>query len=437
MNAYDWLNKVGIKIGDKIEVKGIEGFLMPKTESSKEDVIILKLDNGYNIGIKVGSFEEVKLVEKFEERKKELLKEEETIDEKKPTVSILGCGGTIASKVEYKTGAVSPSYNPKEILEFVPEIKEIANIRVKKVLETFSEDMQPEHWRIIAEEIYREIENRADGIVVMHGTDTMHYTSAALSFMLQNLSVPVVLVGAQRSSDRPSSDARFNLLSAILFAAYGEIAEVVVCMHGSISDEFCYIHKGTKVRKLHTSRRDAFQSVNFKPLAKISCFSKQIEYLVKDYRKRDKNRKTILDTKINTRVGIFYFHPGSNPEMLREMKKYYDGIVVVATGLGHVGINPTKDKFGKNFLPIIKELIDSGIPIVFAPQTIFGRLDMDVYLTGRELQKIGVIGNGCDWTIETALVKLMFVLGHTKSMEEIKKMMHENLAGEISERTEY
>ncbi|MFH7880854.1 MAG: Glu-tRNA(Gln) amidotransferase subunit GatD [Candidatus Aenigmatarchaeota archaeon] len=437
MDVYKYLENLGIRIGDKIEVNGIKGFLMPKSEFSEENILIIKLENGYNIGVKVEGYEDIKVVEKFKESEKEILDFEYTFDEKKPIVSILACGGTIASKVEYKTGAVYPSYSPQEILGFVPEIKEIANIKVKKVFELFSEDIQPEHWKIIAREVYNEIKNGVDGIVIMHGTDTMHYTSAALSFMLKDLPIPIVLVGAQRSSDRPSSDARFNLLSSVLFAAYGEIAEVVVCMHGSISDEYCYIHRGTKVRKMHSSRRDAFQSINIKPLARIDCLNKKIEYLTEEYRKRDKNRKVILDTNINPRVGIFYFHPGATPEILREMKKYYDGIVVAATGLGHVGINPKNDSLCKNFLPVLKELIDSGIPVVFAPQTIFGRLDMDVYLTGRELQKVGVIGNGCDWTIETALVKLMYVLGHTRNMEEIKKMMYENLAGEISERSEF
>ncbi|MCS7094074.1 MAG: Glu-tRNA(Gln) amidotransferase subunit GatD [Candidatus Aenigmarchaeota archaeon] len=436
MDVYSNLKKKGISVGDLIEVSGLKGILMPRTDFSHEDVVVIKLSNGYNVGIKVEDLEKIKLVEKLENATGERREVEEEFDKNKPIVSLIACGGTIASKVEYRTGAVYPSYSPQEILNFVPEVREIANIRVKKVFEIFSEDIQPEHWIKLAEEVVKEIESGVDGVVITHGTDTMHYTSAALSFMLRNLPVPVVLVGAQRSSDRPSSDARLNLLSAVLFAAKGEIAEVVVCMHGSMSDEYCLIHRGTRVRKLHTSRRDAFQSVNSKPLAKVDCFEKKIEYLVEEYRRRDKNRKVELDKKINPRVGVFYYHPGASVEHLKEMKKHYDGLVIAATGLGHVGVNPYKDVFSKNFLPAIKDLIDSGIPVVFAPQTIFGRLDMDVYLTGRLLQKVGVIGNGCDWTIETALVKLMFVLGHTKNMEEIKRMMQENLVGEFGERSE-
>jgi len=436
MDVYEFLKERGISIGDKIRIDSIEGILMPRTEFVESDVIVVKMSNGYNIGIKFKEDTKIELIEKKKEQapKKSVLKE---FDPNKPTISILACGGTIASRVEYKTGAVFPSFSPEELIEAFPEIGEIANIKARKLFDLFSEDMQPEHWRIIAQEVAKEIESGVDGVVLMHGTDTMHYTSAALSFMLQDLPVPVVLVGAQRSSDRGSSDNRINLVSAVLFAATGDIAEVVVCMHESSNDDYCSIHRGTKVRKMHTSRRDAFKSINIPPLARVSYQERKIEYYVSNFRKRDKNRKLKIDTNINPNVGIFYFHPGSKPEFLREMGKFYEGIVIAATGLGHIGVNPGNDKLAKNFLPVIKELIEKGIPIIFAPQTIFGRLNMNVYSTGRILEKAGVIGNLCDWTIETALVKLMFVLGHTKDLGEIRKMMLTNIAGEISERSEY
>ncbi|MFZ8830350.1 MAG: Glu-tRNA(Gln) amidotransferase subunit GatD [Candidatus Aenigmatarchaeota archaeon] len=435
MDAYDILKSKGISVGDKIKVDSIEGILMPKTEFVESDVIVIKMNNGYNIGIKLREETKVELIEKKEER---LLEKPNTkkFDSNKPTVSILACGGTIASRVEYRTGAVFPSFSPEELIEAIPEIGEMANIKARKLFDLFSEDMQPEHWKIIAQEVSKEIESGVDGVVCMHGTDTMHYTSAALSFMLQDLPVPVVLVGAQRSSDRGSSDNIVNLVSAVLFAAKGEIAEVVVCMHESMNDDYCAIHRGTKVRKMHTSRRDAFKSINTSPLARVNYLERKIEYLTTSFRKRDKSRKLKLDININPNVGIFYFHPGAKPELLKEMSKFYDGIVIASTGLGHVGVNPGNDKLARSFLPTIKELIEKGIPIVFASQTIYGRLNMNVYSTGRILEKAGVIGNLCDWTIETALVKLMFVLGHTKDMNEIKKMMLTNIAGEISERSE-
>jgi len=274
MDVYEFLKERGISVGDKIIVDSIEGILMPRTEFVESDVIVVKMNNGYNIGIKFREGTKIELIEKKREQapKKSVLKE---FDPNKPTISILACGGTIASKVEYRTGAVFPSFSPEELIEAFPEIGEIANIKARKLFDLFSEDMQPEHWKIIAQEVAKEVESGVDGVVLMHGTDTMHYTSAALSFMLQDLPIPVVLVGAQRSSDRGSSDNRINLVSAVLFAARGDIAEVVVCMHESSNDEYCVIHKGTKVRKMHTSRRDAFKSINITPLARIDLFRKK------------------------------------------------------------------------------------------------------------------------------------------------------------------
>ena len=424
MDVYEKLKEKGIEIGDKIKVNEFIGYLMPKTEFSEKDVIILKLENGYNIGIKVDEKINTEILEKRKEKEK--TKKEFFQDPSKPKVLILGCGGTIASKVEYRTGAVYPLIEPNELIETIPEISEIANIEVKKVFDIFSENMEPKHWKIIAEEIAKNIE-KYDGIVILHGTDTMHYTSAALSFMLQNLPIPIVLVGAQRSSDRPSSDSKLNLLSAIYFAAYGNIAEVVVCMHEDLSDKYCAIHRGTKVRKMHSSRRDAFQSINIKPLARVNFFERKIEYLTENYIKRDKRRKLIADMNLEENVGIFYFHPASKPEVLREFAKHYKGIVIVGTGLGHIS---------EKFFEVIEEIIKSGKPVVITSQTIFGRIDLDVYSTGRILQKIGVIGNHADMTPETALVKLMYVLAKTNNLEKIKELMEKNLVGEINERIE-
>ena len=433
------LKSRNIKVGDRIRVakKGAvyEGLLMPRIELGDPSSIVIKLDNGYNIGL---SFEKdlgIKLVKKgkpisFKPSAAVLKK-----DPEKPTVAVLGCGGTIASRVEYTTGAVFPAFSPADLVLSFPEIKDIANIKGRKLFDILSEDMSTEHWKVIANEVAKEIEGGVDGIVLMHGTDTIHYTAAALSFMLQDLPVPVVITGAQRSSDRGSSDNLINLVSSTVTAAQSDIAEVTVCMHGSSSDDFCFVHQGTKVRKLHTSARNAFQSVNVLPFAKITYPEKKIEYLRTDYRKRDK--KTVkVDDKINENIGIIYSYPGIKPEHVENIARNCDGIVVIATGLGHVPTNPFNDKLARSLLPTFKNLISSGIPIVFAPQTIHGRLNLNIYSTGRLLNEIGVIGNGCDWTPEAALVKLMFVTAHTKDMNKIREMMLTNIAGEIGRRTE-
>ena len=127
--------------------------------------------------------------------------------------------------------------------------------------------MKPEYWVKTARSVADEINGGADGVVVAHGTDTMHYTSAALNFMLDT-PVPVVVTGAQRSSDRPSSDAFMNLISSVV-AAKSDIAEVTLCMHAEEDDSYCLLHRGTKVRKMHTTRRDTFRSINALPIAKI------------------------------------------------------------------------------------------------------------------------------------------------------------------------
>ena len=428
-----------ISVGDRISITKdkflYEGLLMPRIALGDPSTIVIKLDNGYNVGIKFEKGTQLKLLKKGKPIRFKPAKLQARADKNKPIVSILGCGGTIASRIEYTTGAVFPAFSPGDLLLSFPEIGEIANIKGRKLFDIFSEDMTASHWQLIAREVEKEIKNKMDGVVLMHGTDTMHYTSAALSFMLQNLPVPVVLVGAQRSSDRGSSDNAMNLLCSTLVAAKSDVAEVSLCMHGTMNDDFCLLHQGTKVRKMHTSRRDAFQSVNTLPYAKVWYSEKSIEYLRDDFHKRE--RKVLkVDDKINPNVVLLQTYPGIKPEFIENLSKFFEGVVISGTGLGHVPSNPSNDKLARSVLPAINNLIGSGIPVVIAPQTIFGRLDTNVYSTGRMLTEVGVIGDGCDWTPETALVKLMWVLGHTKDMKKVREMMLTNYAGEISKRIE-
>ena len=408
---------------------------MPRITLGQSDNIVIKMDNGYNIGIKYEKGIKIKKLGggrrlTFKPAKIRVLK-----DSKKQTVSILGCGGTIASRVEYKTGGVFPAFSPDDLLASFPQLKDLANLRGRKLFDIFSEDMSPAHWQVIAREVVKEIKKGVDGIVLMHGTDTMHFTSAALSFMVQTPTVPVVVVGAQRSSDRGSSDNEMNLMCSTALAARSDIAEVGVCMHANMADDFCYFHQGTKVRKMHTSRRDTFRSINVLPFAKVWYEKLRVEPIRGDYKHRSEGRLK-LDDKINPRVGLFYSYPGIDPSVLEGLVDFYDGIVVAGTGLGHVPTNPSNNELSKSLVPALSTLIESGVPVVIAPQTVYGRLNLNVYEAGRLMNEIGVIGDGCDWTPETALVKLMWVLGHTKAMGKIREMMVTNVAGEISERTE-
>lgn len=425
------LKKAGIEVGDRVRVDASgethEGILMPRAGES--DDIVLKLESGYNVGLS-GEDLVISLVEKGAKKGEE--KEE---PHKRGDVAILGCGGTISSKVEYKTGAVYPALTPKDIFNAFPKIKDMASVHTRLLFQLFSEDMSIGHWKLAAQAVRDEINDGAKGAVIMHGTDTMGYTSAALSFALQQLPIPVVLVGAQRSSDRPSSDNETNLYNSVLIAK-SDIAHVGICMHGSSNDDFAYFHPGTKVRKMHSSRRDAFQSINCVPLAKADYKSGKVEPLVPSYNKRDEKRKLDLQDHFSENVGMLYIHPGINPKSVDQFADY-DGVVIVGTGLGHTPTNPFDNKLGKSIVPNLKALADSGVSLVMSTQTIYGRVNMDVYSSGRLLQDIGIIGNGADWTPETAYVKLCWVLGKEKDQKKVKALMMKNVAGEISERTNY
>ncbi len=428
-----------IKVGDRVRVTKsgfvVEGLLLPRIDLADTSSLVIKQGNGYNVGIRYEKGVKIDVVTKGRPIEVNHASMEEMKDSGKPLLSVLGAGGTIASRVEYDTGAVFPEFSPGDLMHSFPQLRSIANIRGKELFRLFSEDMTPDHWKMIAKEATKEINSGSHGVVLMHGTDTMNYTAAALSFMLQNLPVPIVLVGAQRSSDRGSSDNMVNLVCASQAAAHGDVAEVSVCMHATSNDDYCYLHQGNRVRKMHTSRRDAFRSVNSMPFAKVWYNDRKIEYLRDNYSKRG-DRKLRLDDKMNPDVGLIQIHPGIKPEFIEGCKKIFDGLVISGTGLGHVPTNPSNEKFARSLVPAIKSLIDSDVPVVMAPQTLYGRLDLNVYSAGRLLNKAGVIGDGADWLPETALVKLMWVLGHTKDMEKVREMMTTNFAGELSKEIE-
>lgn len=404
-----------VHVGDFIEIKKdgkiYRGILMPHHAFSGKNIVVIKLENGYNIGIKLTKDSKIKVLKKRKQIKK--IEEKIPYDEKKPTVALIGTGGTIASYVDYETGAVHPATTVEELAFAVPEIFEICNVEAKILFQKFSENIKPKDWQRMAREVAKYLNKGKSGVIIAHGTDTMSYSAAALSFMLKNLNAPVVFVGSQRSSDRPSSDAMLNLLSAAK-VAISDIAEVVVVMHGSISDDFCYIHRGVKVRKMHSSRRDAFVSINSKP---IGCINEKIEFY-EDYRKRN-NGRVKVKAKLNENVALIYYYPAMKREDFEKIVENKDGIVIAATGLGHVG---------EEIIPAIKKLTRQGIPVVITTQCLWGRVNLNVYSTGRKLIKAGVI-SGEDMLPEVAMIKLMWVLANENDLE---KAMLENIAGEIS-----
>jgi len=400
--------------------------------SANSGTISIKLSSGYNIGIKKESITGMEVLETGKPPSSAAHVRASPLP-KKDFLSILGCGGTIVNKIDYRTGAVYPSTSPQELIQSFPALEKF-NLRAKTLFSVASEDMSPSHWIEIANSVSEEIKSGAKGVVLTHGTDIMHYTSAALSFMLQDLPCPVVLTGSQRSSDRSSSDSEANLHGAVISAA-SNLSGVFICMHENISDETCLLHFGAKVRKMHTSRRDAFRSISSSPAARIFLGSEKVEQTSVLCKPRKEGSGHSLDTRMNQNVAMQYIYPGIKPKAISALSDY-DGVVLVGFGLGHVPVNIAGNPLSHSILPEVKGLIDSGIPVVFASQTIHGRVNMMVYTNQRVLLKAGVIGQMCDMTPETAYVKLMWVLGREKKMERVREMMEKNIAGEISARSE-
>ncbi|HZB80163.1 MAG TPA: Glu-tRNA(Gln) amidotransferase subunit GatD [Nitrososphaera sp.] len=430
--GLELLSRYNISVGDSIKITTEEGEItgrvMPRYESANEEYIVIKLKSGYNTGIHVGK---IKSITKSSEVTSTVTSSYYKIPADKPKqnlprVALISTGGTIASIIDYRTGGVHAALSANDLYVSIPELADHASIDPEVLMSEYSENLRPEHWTLIAEKIAQKIKtNKYRGVVVSHGTDTMHYTAAALSFALQNLPVPVVLVGAQRSSDRPSSDAALNLLGATIFATRSEYAGVFVVMHGGTSDDIIACHRGTRVRKNHTSKRDAFESIDMTPVALVR--NNEIEMQQKDQNELDKvfsDKPFEAKTRFEDRVILLKFYPGFDPTLIEHaINVGYRAIIIEGTGLGHVG---------KQCFPALKKAIDSGIMVCMTSQCIWGRVRMTVYDTGRDLLDIGVIPLS-DMISETAMVKAMWALANNEDVEEVKKIMQENIAKEISE----
>ena len=417
------LNDAGIKIGDfiKIVTKTTEysGNILPRYEYSNEEFIVIKMSSGYNIGIDSNSITSIKKIKSGEEPKFNPPTKPD-VKETLPKISILGTGGTIASRIDYKTGAVNPAFSAEELYSIIPELSDYANINTELISNIASEQMNPEDWKNMAEKVIEKIRDKNQGIVIGHGTDTMAYTSAALSFALVNCPIPVILTGAQRSTDRPSSDATLNMISSVIVASKNQLNGVYLAMHSSIEDNEVSIHCGTRVRKNHTSRRDAFQSIGIEPIAIVNQGNVTINKKFND----DKNK---FEIKVNfdENVSLLKFHPGFNPKIIDSIvDSNAKGIILEGTGLGHVNSKCNS---------AIKRAIDKGMFVGMTSQCLNGRIKMTVYSAGRDLLKLGVIPLE-DMLPETALVKLMWAYGNYKD-EEIQKIMTTNIAGEFTERS--
>lgn len=424
------LQEYGIRVWSEAEIKTnggtFRGIVLPRAENTDDEHIVLKLPNGYNIGITVSEIVGMREIG-FKRAQYKIPEKEFPYDPKKPTVRLLGTGGTIASRLDYRTGAVIPAFSPGELYGAVPELAEIANIETEKLFAVFSENMGPEQYIALAKAAAGYIEKGVNGIVIGHGTDTMHHTAAVLSYMLQDLPVPVVLVGSQRSSDRPSSDAAINLLNATYTAGHSDIAEVMVCMFGPTSDYYDLLHQGTRVRKMHSSYRSTFRTLGDVPIAMVN-WRRGITPIRTDYRRRDPTRRVKLDAVFDDRVSIVYYYPAMKPDIIYSLiENGYKGIVIAGTGLGHVN---------KPLYPALKRAYDEGIAVFMTVQTLWGYAQMYVYDTGRDLMALGVVP-AANMLPEVAYVKLGWVLGHTHEREKVIEMMLTPIARDITPREPY
>jgi len=428
--ARELLDKTKLDIWDILKITSenetFEGILLPRNEYSAPDYIELKLENNYNVGINVSKITNIEKIGK-KEAKYKIPEKQFPKNKKLPEITLLGTGGTVASRLDYTTGAVIPSFTPGELFSSVPELAEICNLETEIVFEILSENMKPEYWQKLALNVEKEANSGKDGIIIGHGTDTMGFTSAALSFMLKNLSIPVVLVGSQRSSDRPSSDAALNLINAATIAT-SDIAEVVVTMLGSSAHDYGLIHRGTLVRKMHSSVRHTFRTIDAIPLGMIK--EREIKMFNNSYSKRIKgNHKNKSETEAITnfekRIALIYSYPGMNEEIIDfYVDKGYKGMVIAGTGLGHVNTE---------LYPSIERAIQEDMIVLMTVQTLHGFTGMTVYSTGRELLELGVIP-GRNMIPETAYVKLGWTLGQFSHKKEIKEILLTNIAGEFIDR---
>jgi glutamyl-tRNA(Gln) amidotransferase subunit D len=447
-NSQRFLNKFKVSVGDEVKIvtkKAVFfGIILPRYETFSDKYIVLKLKSGYNIGIEIENIIEIinKNVDQLSKKPTEKSDPNDNapanddnnsnnlfnkMDSSKllPKILLISTGGTIASKIDYRTGGVTSLLTASELYSAFPELSDYGYIYPEFLFNEYSENMNPHHWSALADRISFAINNEHyDGIIVSHGTDTMHYTSSALSFALQNIPIPVVLVGSQRSSDRPSSDAFSNLVGAIRFIKDAKYSGIFVCMHHNTSDEVIACHLGTQVRKNHTSKRDAFKSLNGMPFALIENSDIKYNKLLHDgVESANISKNFISRTAFSDKVFLLKFYPGFSSSFLENfLQMDYKVIILEGTGLGHV----SKDCF-----PILEKLINSGIFVFMTSQCIFGTVQMTVYDTGRDLLGLGVIPLS-NMSSENAVVKAMWTLGNNTGTEDFVRIMKTDYSNEIS-----
>jgi glutamyl-tRNA(Gln) amidotransferase subunit D len=425
----DVMQKYGVTVWCEVRVRTdggeFEGLVLPRSETSDALHMVLKLPTGYNVGLRHDHVRDIQVIG-YREAHYKVPEQEFPVDPGKPAVKLFGTGGTIASRLDYRTGAVIPAFTPGELYGSVPELADVCNLQTEKIFGVFSENMGPEQYLVLAENVGEAIRDGFAGVVIGHGTDTMHHTAAALSYMVQDSPVPVVMVGSQRSSDRPSSDAARNLIAATAAAAHGNIAEVLVCMFGPTSDRYNLLHRGTRVRKMHSSYRSTFRTLGDIPVAMVDVDGEKITPLKNDIRPRRDDRDVKIYPRFDDRVSLQYYYPGMKPDVLESLvDRGYRGIVIAGTGLGHVN---------RLVYPALERAREEGVQVYMTLQTLWGFVQMHVYETGREILQLGVVPLA-NMLPEAAYIKLGWALGmHPDDPDAVRDLMTTAIADEMTTR---
>lgn len=328
-------------------------------------------------------------------------------------ILLLTTGGTIAAR-EGSQGLV-PDIDSEDILSLLPELKNSFKIDTKDILNLDSSNIQPEEWQYIAQVVSEQLPFY-DGIIITHGTDTMAYTASALSFMLQNLTKPVVLTGAQIPIEQMFTDAKRNLQTAFAAVDLG-IPKVMIAF-------FDKIINGCRAVKVRTLGFNAFESISAPYIGEV--FADGVHWDEKYLRNEEKEKVFSLKDNLCTDVFLLKLIPGTNPEifdMLLNMK--YRGIVIEAFGAGGTHFER------RNLLPKLKRLVDHGITVVARSQCLYEKSDFSLYEVGQKLLDCGVIP-GRDMTTEAIVTKLMWALGQSDDREEIRKIFNTNYADEVT-----
>ena len=423
--ALKFLSGARASIGDVLELRTgwgtVTGTLVPRYLYGDEEHIVLKLRSGYNVGLGLSGVSEARVVSKGEAPSFSSPAPPRP-PARLPRVPVIGTGGTIASRIDYRTGAVRPAVTAADLHSLVPELSGIARVEPRVLFDILSENITPAHWSKLSRLVAHYVGKGADGVVITHGTDTLGYTAAALSFALRGVPVPVVLVGAQRSPDRPSSDAPLNLIASVAVAGTAPFSGVYVAMHMGESDDKVAFHRGTRVRKNHTSRRDAFESVGVPPAAVHGRGG--LEFVSEGLPPRGGSFRPKV--RFDPRVALLKFYPSMPGALVRSARRSGSrAIVMEGTGLGHVSREVAKE---------LGLFVRAGGLACMASQCINGRTDLEVYETGRDLLHAGVLPLE-DMLAETALVKAMWVLGTGATGARARELMSANLAGETTART--